>query len=283
MTPHEKQTVILYHSKCPDGFGAAYAAWKKFGEDAEYIPVSYGKPVPEHLDGRDVYLVDFCYPAEEMQELAGKAKTLTVLDHHHGVADIATKYHGVFDTERSGATIAWSFFHPDTPAPQLLRFIEDGDTYRYALPETADVYAYLIVQPYEFATWDSIAAELEDDAERAALLNKARDYNEYFNLLSGLSAKGAKKVRFEGREVMFAVSHPLVTMKSHVGNLLYTEHPPFALVVTAHPDGFGVSIRGDGSVDVSEIARKYGGNGLRNSAGFFIPNGTEMPWVEVED
>jgi hypothetical protein len=25
-----KKTIILYHLDCPDGFGAAWAAWKKF-------------------------------------------------------------------------------------------------------------------------------------------------------------------------------------------------------------------------------------------------------------
>jgi oligoribonuclease NrnB/cAMP/cGMP phosphodiesterase (DHH superfamily) len=72
-------------------------------------------------------------------------------------------------------------------------------------------------------------------------------------------------------------------MKSLVGNMLAKKHGPFALVVTAHPKGFGVSIRGDGSVDVSLIAQKYGGNGHKNSSGFLIPVGGPMPWTIVEN
>ena len=37
----EKNIVVLYHADCLDGFGAAYAAWEKFGDTAEYIPVQY--------------------------------------------------------------------------------------------------------------------------------------------------------------------------------------------------------------------------------------------------
>ena len=37
---------VLYHADCPDGFGGAYAAWKKFGDTAEYIPVKYGRTPP---------------------------------------------------------------------------------------------------------------------------------------------------------------------------------------------------------------------------------------------
>lgn len=34
---------VLYHDKCYDGFGAAFAAWKKLGEnEVKYMPASYG-------------------------------------------------------------------------------------------------------------------------------------------------------------------------------------------------------------------------------------------------
>src|SRR3989338_9515798 len=51
------KTAILYHANCPDGFGGAYAAWKKFGDSAEYIPVKHGKPIPENLTARSSILL----------------------------------------------------------------------------------------------------------------------------------------------------------------------------------------------------------------------------------
>jgi hypothetical protein len=51
---------VLYHSNCYDGFGAAYAAWKKFGDEGtKYLPVSYGFPPPEMPDAKAVSIVDF--------------------------------------------------------------------------------------------------------------------------------------------------------------------------------------------------------------------------------
>ena len=80
--PH-KEIVVIYHGKCPDGFGGAYAAWKKFGDTATYLPADHGDAPPEGLEGREVYLVDFCYEiAEQMERLARTAKRLVVLDHH---------------------------------------------------------------------------------------------------------------------------------------------------------------------------------------------------------
>ncbi|MGH7175412.1 MAG: hypothetical protein ACREGR_03590 [Minisyncoccia bacterium] len=282
----EKDIVVIYHKHCPDGFGAAYAAWKKFGDAAAYLPASYGDEPPEGLEGKEVYILDFTYDEhpEAMTELAKITKKFVVLDHHassRALVEAAPEH--VFDNDRSGATIAWSYFHPDEPAPQFLKYLEDGDLYRFALPETRNLFTYLIVQPYDFDTWDELVASFEDEARRPLLLAKAAAYEEFYEKLCAISVKAAKKVRFEEYECLFANSLPSITMRSHIGNLLYTKLPPLALVVSAHPDGFGVSIRSDGSVDVSKLAAKYGGGGHAGSAGFFVPNGNEVPWVEIED
>jgi hypothetical protein len=42
-------TVVIYHADCRDGFGAAYAAWKKFGDNASYIPWRDHAVAPEGL------------------------------------------------------------------------------------------------------------------------------------------------------------------------------------------------------------------------------------------
>lgn len=285
MHEHHPPIAVLYHESCPDGFGAAYAAWKKFGDTAEYIPVKYGDEPPAGLAGREVYIVDFCYEdQEQLGMLAREAKRLVVLDHHKSNREqVESTPEHVYDANRSGATIAWNYFHPETPAPRLMRYLEDGDLYRFDLPETHDIFSYLLVLPYHFDVWDRLAQSLEDPAERARILEKSAAYTEFSDALVHASVNKAKLVRFEGREVYFAATYPNITVKSAVGNALYTKQPPFALVVTAHPTGYGVSIRGDGSVDVSKIAEKYGGGGHPGSAGFFIPNNSVMPWEEIDD
>ena len=39
-----KSIVVIYHGRCRDGFAAAYAAWKKFGDKASYLPFLYTDP-----------------------------------------------------------------------------------------------------------------------------------------------------------------------------------------------------------------------------------------------
>src|SRR3989344_5321906 len=266
MHEHHKEIAVLYHGKCPDGFGAAYAAWKKFGDFATYIPVGYGESIPEGLDGREVYIIDFCYELpEQMEELKKITKRLVILDHHESnKLRVENTQEHVYDATRSGASITWAYFHPNTAIPLLILHLEDGDLYRYSLPETRDIFSYLFVLPYEFIKWDAFANALENPIECKKILQKSRAYTEFFEALSTMSVERAKKVRFEGYEVYFVATHPAQTMRSYVGNELYKKLPPFALVVTAHPNGFGVSIRGDGSVNASKIAEKYGGGGHPN-------------------
>lgn len=276
--------LILYHGSCPDGFGGAYAAWKKFGDTAEYRPLHRGQPVPDDLAGKEVYLIDFTYPAEEMQTILASANSLTVLDHHAGIQDVVESIpNHVFDENRSGATIAWSYFHPDTPVPLLLQFLEDQDIYRHALADTVALHAYLEVHPFTFEGWDQIAYALDNEDTKEGLLHKARVYAEYYELLAGIAVEKAKLVSFEDMEIYFGTSHPFKSLKSYVGHLLAEKKGPCSLTVTAHPNGYGVSIRGDGSVNVAEIAKKYGGNGHPNSAGFLIPREGPFPWTLIED
>lgn len=281
----DKQIIVIYHKRCPDGFGAAYAAWKKFGDSAEYIPAGYGDDLPEGLEGKEVYILDFAFENPgAMEHLLEIAKHVVVLDHHESSQKLAEKAPDhVFDPKRSGATIAWTYFHPKAPMPRLMRYLEDGDLYRYALSETRDLFSYLVVQADDFAAWDKLAQTLEDDAAREKFLVKAAAYTEYFELLAEISVEAAKKVRFEGIECYFTTAMPSITMRSYVGHKLYEKLPPIALIVSAHPDGFGVSLRSNGSVDVAKIAAKFGGGGHPVSAGFFISNGTPMPWVEIDD
>ena len=61
--------LILYHAHCADGFGAAFAAWKKLGSGADYVAVNHGDPPPP-VAGRDVVVLDFAYPRATTLALA---------------------------------------------------------------------------------------------------------------------------------------------------------------------------------------------------------------------
>ncbi len=272
--------IIFYHGNCPDGFGGAYAAWKKFGDDAQYIGLKHERPLPVDITGKEVYFIDYCFPKPAMDDILAKAKRLVVLDHHEGIADVveAMPEH-VYDAERSGATIAWSYFHPEMPVPAFLSLVEKADRYQPLTDDERALVTYSYAQPFGFPEWDALAARIENESERAAIIERGRAYTEYFKLLVAQLANTAQLVSFEGYEVYLAGGQRMFA--TELGAYLRKRKPPFSLIIRADEEGgMRVSLRGDASVvDLSKIAQKYGGNGHPGSAAFLIPYRTPMPWT----
>ncbi|PIR83275.1 hypothetical protein COU19_01330 [Candidatus Kaiserbacteria bacterium CG10_big_fil_rev_8_21_14_0_10_56_12] len=278
----DTEIAVLYHGGCPDGFGGAYAAWKKFGDSAEYIPVQHGRPAPIHLAGKQLFFVDFCYPQAIMDALRSEAASLTVLDHHLGTRDVVENMpEHVFDEKRSGATIAWVYFHPGAPTPLLLQYVEDGDLYKHAMPDSRAMLAYMYAQPFHFETWDTLREQLEDETERARIIVKGSIYAEHLSILVEQIVKKAVTVSFEEHEVSMVTAAAMFA--SDVGNRLAEMKPPMGIVASFHGDVLNLSLRSDESVDVSRIARKYGGNGHPRAAAFRLSWGDPLPWTVIDE
>ncbi|MFA6519965.1 MAG: DHHA1 domain-containing protein [Candidatus Paceibacterota bacterium] len=286
--PH-KDIAILYHGGCPDGFGGAYSAWKKFGDTADYIPLKHGKPAPENLDGKDVYFIDFCYPKEIMGQLEKVTKSITVLDHHEGVRDVATQFPGVFDTNHSGSTIAWSYFHPNIPVPILLKYVETGDLYRFDLPNAREILGYVYTLTDSFASfnieniekWNTFVAELENPNELKRIIGVGKLFAQYHEHVVVHGIHHAEVVNFEGYECYLTGSTG--EFVSDIGNRLARLKPPIAIIISAGAESLRVSLRSDGSVNVATLAQKYGGNGHPAAAGFEIIYGNPIPWTVLKE
>lgn len=281
---NEGKTVVLYHDSCPDGFGGAFAAWKKFGDTAEYRAVRHQLPPPEGLAGAHLYLIDFCYTREEMVELVKNAASLVVLDHHEGVEDVVEAQPAyVYDATRSGATIAWSYFHPDEPVPEFLRIIMKGDLYQPFTDEERALASFIYAQPYTFTGWDQLRLDIENPETKKEIMQRGRAYNEHFQMLVAQIASKAVHATFEGHTVA-VVSGPRM-FATELGTVLRKRGAEFVLITRNEPNGnMSVSMRGgDTKINLAKIAEKYGGNGHPGSAAFAIPWGAPIPWTLNEN
>ena len=145
---------LIFHAGCPDGFGAAWAVWRAWRDEGRYIPRGHddGLDASKH-EGELVVFVDIAPPNEALRGLAELAAKVVVLDHHVSARDriaadlgvenmLAGRDHHIhFDLEHSGAVLAWNYFHPDEPAPSLLRYVEDQDLWNWKLPRSQEVNA----------------------------------------------------------------------------------------------------------------------------------------------
>ncbi len=274
-----KNTLVLYHKNCTDGFGAAWSAWKKLGDSADYLPVAHQEPLPEVAqDRQQIYMLDFCYSEEVTRELIIKNHRVTAMEHHAMREPAAHLTEGgVFDNARSGATITWGHFHPETPMPTLLKYVEDNDLWKHALPHTKEIFSYIDIIPQEFEAWNALAHEMENDfagcVSKGTLLLKNDE-----QLMSRIIRENAEEVLFEGHRVL-AVNSPC--FRSDIGHIIATKQPPFGIIWDKRKGKTVVSLRAEGSFNVAALAAKYGGGGHVAAAGFTILDGTPIPWKAI--
>lgn len=294
------RTICIYHGNCADGFTAAWAVWKALGDQVEFIPGVYGEAPPD-VTGADVIMVDFSYKRPALEAMAVKTRSILILDHHKtAAADLdglfalppgtspqeewgrrrcgdlsASPITGVFDMDRSGAQIAWDFFHPGKPRPNLVDYVADRDLWRFDLGNSREIAAWLFSLDYTFGEWSCAADALECDDSffRAALAGGAIERKHHKDIAELLKVTRREMV-IGGHRV--PVANLPYTMASDAAGQM-AQGAPFAACYYDRPDArvFSLRSRGDGGIDVSEIAAAYGGGGHRNAAGFQAPLGWE--------
>jgi oligoribonuclease NrnB/cAMP/cGMP phosphodiesterase (DHH superfamily) len=260
---HHPPDIVLYHAECLDGFGSAWAVWKKF-PNTRFIPVKHGIPPPSDLRDHRVVIADFSYSRSILEALASETKELLILDHHitaeKALADLPYAY---FDQAKSGAVLSWEWAH-GTAAPWLLRYVQDKDLWKWEMPASREINAALASYPFDFNLWDRFSqATLEQ--EGSAILRYEHE------LVGKLSAQ-AVLVEFQG-EIVPSVQSAVLT--SQIGERLSPDHP-FCLIWHDR-DGrryFSMRSREDGT-DVGAIAASFGGGGHTHAAGFSVPLGID--------
>ncbi len=271
-----KPTVVLYHNDCPDGFGAAWAAWKKFGSRAAYLPAFHQQLPDPAIKNREVYLVDFAYFGDELKRFVARNTSVVILDHH-----ISAKPHVKLATEHryadnhSGAVLAWQYFHPGKKVPLLLRYIEDTDLWKFKLAHAKEFSAAIQQVPYTFAAYEKLAKEFETASGRKALLAIGAIVLAYEDAQIKKLIALAEEAVFEGRRAG-VVNSPL--FQSQIGHALYDGGYPVAIVWSKQNGHIRVSLRSSGTVDVSKLAEKYGGGGHKAAAGFKLSGDKKLPW-----
>lgn len=269
--------VVIYHADCRDGFSAAWAAWKKFGDSAAYIPRKTQLPPPESLMDKEIYILDYSYSKDALEELAKNNRSVVVIDHHQTAEPAVTAFpQNVFDQSHSGATLSWTYFHPNTPMPKLLLYIEEHDLWKNTLPYSGEIAAIIGEYPMTFETWDKLAALFEDEADFGKLALKGTVLRAYIDKHVAELASFAELVTFEGHEI-YAVNCAR-PYRSAVGNLLAEKHPPFAIVWYHYEGAFHISLRSIGDFDVATIAEKYGGGGHRNASSIRCRTWDDIPF-----
>ena len=266
--------LILYHGrKCPGGFGAALAAWLYYGDSAEYLGLDHGDitTVDElpPVAGRTVYILDFSFSADILQAIDERASKLVMLDHHKSAAEKLTGFAcrcGVvhFDMDKSGARLAWEFFHPHEPIPELLKYVEDRDIWKWEFAESAGFLSALDMEEQDFARWRDIASFTPGQPTMFMARGAAMD--EKYRKLAADIAEGAQPLVFNGIEGLM-VNAPGM-FHSLVGDILSAKTGTFALMWSAGAKGVKAGLRSQRNFDCIALAESMGGGGHAQACGF---------------
>jgi hypothetical protein len=295
------KVLCIYHSNCADGFMSAWIVRKALGDGVEFHAGVYQDPPPD-VTGRDVIMTDFSYKAPVIHELAAKARTLLILDHHKTAAEdlkslpppptgpydpdgmsswqeecgAPAALHALFDMERSGAGLTWDYFNPGIPRPKLVNHVEDRDLWRFKLDGTREIQAALFSYPYDFTTWSALVASVEADADRLICEGAAIERKHHKDITE-LTKVVTRPMRFRYQadysgSIVVPMANLPYTLTSDAGHLLCGDAHPFAGCYWDTPDGRVFSLRSrDNGADVGEIAKQYGGGGHKHASGFRVP------------
>lgn len=291
--------LCIYHGKCADGFGAAWAVRKALGRKDVTFHAGVYQEDPPDVTGKHVILVDFSYKKPVLVEMADNAQSILVLDHHKSAfedlcdfeepegdwSDHVAAWHNhtdpmqwvhkpfvraLFDMKRSGAGMTWDFFHPNVQRPALINHIEDRDLWRFALDGTREIQANLFSYPYKFEVWDRLMALPTEDLRKEGEAIERKHFKDINELLEICE----RTMEIGGHTVPVA-SLPY-TLTSDAGHQM-AQGKPFAACYWDTKDARIFSLRStDNGMDVSAIAREYGGGGHQNAAGFQVPRDHEL-------
>ena len=316
--------LVIYHANCTDGFGAAFAAWLKLGDEAEYLPMDYGKDYSKskntfEINERDIYIIDFSFPREVMDLLFSHAKRVVWLDHHKtafemwcedGERSLCEQSNGrdevILDNNKSGAYLAWEYFHPGTEVPMFIRHIDDYDRWQFKIEGTKAFNKALWSRPWTFADWkerflpglgfcnyEAYYAEGEailrahEQNVQSVVKGGARPCSIVPAIINSSDSYKAPWVWWHDEECGdtcgangIAANCP-PHLASDVGHELANQSGTFGLLWSIDKDNIcKCSLRSNGDYDVSAIAKEFGGGGHKNAAGFTTTIQNIMEWTK---
>lgn len=267
--------VVVYHADCADGCMSAAVAYTKLGSGATYLAYSHDMeaPGPTLVGDKTVYILDFAFSKKDTKAL--QEYCFPVLIDHHETA--IQKLRGVLDLSHcsinnSGAVLTWKYFYANTAIPEMVRYVQDRDLWRFAMPDSEVISDGLNSYVFDYVQWVSI---LKNWATSKDLIKQSGVAIGLFkgNIIYSAIHK-AEKVDMDGISTLTTNS---AAVQSEIAHRLAIAFPPMGICWSW--DGFKglyrVSLRSIGPLNVAEIAASHGGGGHQNAAGFYC---SELPW-----
>ena len=164
---------------------------------------------------------------------------------------------------KSGAVLAWEFFHPGKEPPKFIRYIQDRDLWTWELEYSKEFSAAFDMVPFEFEEFE----KFEDDSVFDDACKRGSYILAYSKTVVKKVCEKAVSRKYKDKDVLVVnASHWM----SEIGARLAPDCDFAVIWYYDHNDRMiKVSLRAfHEAIDVSEIAKHFGGGGHKKAAGF---------------
>ena len=267
------KTIAIYHKDCTDGTTAAAVVLRKY-PDALVFPLSHGhtseelSAILEKIEKGDrVFTVD-CIIG--VNELLAAGHAVTSLDHHIGAEKAARELEAsnkaftfVFDNDKSGASLAWSYFFPDEKIPELVLLVEDRDLWRHKYGQrtkAASNFLFMLTnKPDEVAKL--LNAPIDGVLRDGTVLARSEE----ISIDHKFKTTEPILVRVDKYEILF---YNATSYRSDLGNAFAVKNAKAVGLFSITGGSVHISFRSlDGqSPNALELAKALGGGGHNNAA-----------------
>jgi len=263
--------LCFYHRGDLDGKCSGAIVKLKYPE-CRLFGIDYAEPVPwsELEPGEVVFIVDFSFDMPDMRRLNNEFDLIWI-DHHKtamadadewGLSNIA----GHREIGKAGCELTWEYLHESEQMPRAVYLlgrydvwdhVDDALEFQYGMrlmfadPENVDMWGLLFQQ-----------------GDCLGILSRGRNVLEYERQLSdGYARDYGMTLEFEG--LRFAALNRGNANSLALDAFYDDEEHDAKMLFCCGPRGWKVSLYADkDGVDVSWIAKKYGGGGHAGASGF---------------
>ena len=267
-----------YYHPDPDGMASAYSVKKFFStENIEFIRAKYESTYDFSTlqPNEKVVLVDFALSPQSFKELLQKTADVIWIDHHKRFMN--PEYNefklipGIRSLDDAACVLTWNYFFPTMKIPKAIELIGDFDAWHWKFKEETRYFleaTYLYDLSPNSGFWNDLFTIRHFMVRMIEQGHNVYQYKTKF-CDRQISTIG-QEVEFEGR-TCFAIN--ISGYDSEYFENLEKDYP-IKIMYTDLGDKFSVQLRSK-SVDVKEIAEKFGGGGHTGASGFRC---VEKPW-----
>lgn len=273
---------VYYHNRDLDGFCSG-AILKHRYPDAEFIGYDYGMPF-EMPDNERVIMVDVSLSKELMFELAARNE-LTWIDHHKSAIDELRDLpcEKVTQVGVAACELTWYWCYPNSSTPVAVTLLGKYDTWR------KDEEWEVNTLPFQYGM-RALCNGLESfPTTLLEFTNPSNEVDECIKIIESgklILAYQAQQDELHCKLYAFEAwvgEHKAIclnTTNKNSNTFLSVYDHDLMVAFTLTPKGYSVSLYTTKDIDVSAIAKLYGGGGHKQAAGFITNTLDEFLWIE---